>query len=202
VGFFERNRQALVDRGIDPVRLPPGQYTTERFPVLHVGDVPTYADDLSDWDLGVFGAVDRPYVLSWTELLALPAVEVTQDIHCVTKWTMLDTVWKGVPLRDLFDRAGLQPAAAHLVEPAEHGYTTNVPLADALEHGMVAYEFGGAPLDPDHGYPARVVIPHLYFWKSAKWLRGLEAVEHDRPGFWETNGYHNYADPFREQRYS
>jgi DMSO/TMAO reductase YedYZ molybdopterin-dependent catalytic subunit len=96
----------------------------------------------------------------------------------------------------------VQPAAAHLVEHAEHGYTTNVPLVDAVEHGMVAYEFAGAPPEPDHGYPVRVVIPHLYFWKSAKWLRGLELVEHDRPGFWETNGYHNVADPFREQRYS
>ena len=202
MGFFERNRKALVERGIDPARLPPGQYSTERFPVLHIGSVPSYADDLSDWDLQIFGAVDEPYVLSWPDLLALPSVEVTQDIHCVTKWTMLDTRWKGVPLRDLLDRAGLQPRAAHLIEHAEGGYTTNVPLADALDTGMVAYEFGGAPLEPDHGYPARVVIPHLYFWKSAKWLRGLEASEHDRPGFWEVNGYHNYADPFREQRYS
>jgi DMSO/TMAO reductase YedYZ molybdopterin-dependent catalytic subunit len=202
VGFFERNRKALADRGIDPARLPPGQYTTERFPVLHVGDVPTYADDLADWDLRIFGAVERPYVLTWPELLALPAIEVTQDIHCVTKWTMLDTVWKGVPVRDLLERAGLRPAAAHLVEHAENGYTTNVPLADVLDSGLLAYEFGGSPLDPVHGYPARVVIPHLYFWKSAKWVRGLEVTEEDRPGFWETNGYHNYADPFREQRYS
>ena len=202
MGFFERNRKALVERGIDPARLPPGQYTTERFPVLHVGTVPSYAEDLADWDLRIFGAVDEPYVLSWAELLALPAVEVTQDIHCVTKWTMLDTVWKGVALRDLLDRAGLQPDAAHLIEHAEAGYTTNVPLADALETGMVAYEFGGLPLDPEHGFPARVVIPHLYFWKSAKWLRGLEVSVHDQPGLWETNGYHNYADPFREQRYS
>jgi DMSO/TMAO reductase YedYZ molybdopterin-dependent catalytic subunit len=202
VGFFERNRKALVDRGIDPARLPPGQYTTERFPVLHVGDVPTYTDDLADWDLRIFGAVERPYVLTWPELLALPAIEVTQDIHCVTKWTMLDTVWKGVPVRDLLERAGLRPAAAHLVEHAENGYTTNVPLADVLDSGLLAYEFGGSPLDPVHGYPARVVIPHLYFWKSAKWVRGLEVTEEDRPGFWETNGYHNYADPFREQRYS
>jgi len=182
VGFFERNRKALVERGIDPARLPPGQYTTERFPVLHVGGVPAYADDLSDWDLHVFGAVDRPYVL--------------------TKWTMLDTVWKGVPIRDLLDRAGIRPGAAHLVEHAENGYTTNVPLDDARASGMLAYEHGGAPLAPDHGYPARVVIPHLYFWKSAKWVRGLEVTEQDRPGFWETNGYHNHADPFREQRYS
>jgi len=202
VGFFERNRRALAARGIDPARLPPGQYTTERFPVLHVGGVPEYKTDLSDWDLRIFGAVDEPFVLSWGDLRAMSAVEVTQDIHCVTKWTMLDTVWKGVLVRDLLDRAGVQAEAAHVVEHAEGGYTTNVPLADIVSSGMVAYEFGGQPLDPDHGYPARVVIPHLYFWKSAKWLRGLEVSVHDRPGYWEINGYHNYADPFREQRYS
>lgn len=201
MGFFDRNRQALIDRGIDPARLPPGQYTTERFPVLHVGEVPDYGD-LSTWDLRIFGHVEQPFTLSWDELRALPAVEVTQDIHCVTKWTILDTVWRGVPVRDLFDRAGLLPGAAHVVEHAEHGYTTNVPLADIVESGLVAYELGGQPLEPDHGFPARVVIPHLYFWKSAKWLRGLEVTVEDRPGFWEVNGYHNYADPFREQRYS
>jgi DMSO/TMAO reductase YedYZ molybdopterin-dependent catalytic subunit len=201
VGFFERNRKALIDRGIDPARLPPGQYTTERFPILHVGEVPDYGD-LSTWSLRVFGHVEQPYELTWDELRALPAVEVTQDIHCVTKWTMLDTVWKGVPVRDLLERAGVRPGAAHVVEHAEHGYTTNVPLPDILETGMVAYEFGGEPLEPDHGFPARVMIPHLYFWKSAKWLRALEVTVDDRPGFWEVNGYHNYADPFLEQRYS
>ena len=202
MGFFERNRQALVERGIDPARLPPGQYTTERFPVLHVGEVPSYADDLSDWDLRVFGHVEQPFVLSWAELQELPSVTVTADIHCVTKWTMLDTSWTGVPVRDLLDRAGLRDGAAHLVEHAEHGYTTNVPLADVLEHGLVAYAFGGEPLEPDHGHPVRLVVPHLYFWKSAKWLRGLEVTVDDRPGFWEVNGYHNRADPFLEERYS
>jgi DMSO/TMAO reductase YedYZ molybdopterin-dependent catalytic subunit len=202
MGFFERNRQALVARGIDPARLPPGQYTTERFPVLHVGEVPAYADDLSDWDLRVFGHVDEPFVLSWPELLALPSTTVTADIHCVTKWTMLDTAWTGVPVRTLLERAGVRPGAAHVVEHAEHGYTTNLPLPDVLEHGLVAYEFGGEPLEADHGYPVRLVVPHLYFWKSAKWLRGLEVTVDDRPGFWEVNGYHNRADPFLEERYS
>lgn len=201
MGFFERNRKALIDRGIDPARLPPGQYTTERFPVLHVGDVPDYGD-LSGWSLRIFGHVERAYTLSWADLLALPAVEVTQDIHCVTKWTMLDTVWKGVPVRDLLDRAGVLPGAAHVIEHAEHGYTTNVPLTDILDTGIVAYEFGGRPLAADHGYPARVVVPHLYFWKSAKWVRALEVVVDDRPGYWELLGYHSYADPFREQRYA
>lgn len=201
MGFFERNRKALIERGIDPARLPPGQYTTERFPVLHVGEVPDYGD-LGSWSLRIFGHVERPYVLTWDELRALPAIEVTHDIHCVTKWTMLDTAWKGVPVRDLLDHAGLRPGAAHVVEHAEHGYTTNVPLADLLEAGMVAYEFDGEPLEPEHGFPARIVVPHLYFWKSAKWIRGLEVAVDDRPGFWEVNGYHNEADPFREQRYS
>lgn len=201
MGFFERNRKALIDRGIDPVRLPPGQYTTERFPVLHVGEIPDYGD-LSSWSLRIFGHVEQPFVLTFAELRALPAVEVTQDIHCVTRWTMLDTVWKGVPVHDLLERAGVLPAAAHVVEHAEFGYTTNVPLHDIVETGMVAYEFGGEPLEPEHGFPARVVIPHLYFWKSAKWLRGLEVTVEDRPGFWEVNGYHNDADPFLEQRYS
>lgn len=201
MGFFERNRKALIDRGIDPVRLPPGQYTTERFPVLHVGEIPDYGD-LSSWSLRIFGHVEQPFVLTFAELRALPAVEVTQDIHCVTKWTMLDTVWKGVPVHDLLERAGVLPAAAHVVEHAEFGYTTNVPLQDIVETGMVAYEFGGEPLEAEHGFPARVVIPHLYFWKSAKWLRGLEVTVEDRPGFWEVNGYHNDADPFLEQRYS
>jgi DMSO/TMAO reductase YedYZ molybdopterin-dependent catalytic subunit len=202
VGFFERNRQALVDRGVDPARLPPGQYTTDRFPVLHVGDVPSYADDLSDWDLRIFGAVQEPYVLGWSDLLALPAIEVTQDIHCVTKWTMLDTVWKGVQVRDLLVLSGIQPGAAHLIDHAEGGYTTNVALAEVIDSGLVAYEFGGHALDPAQGYPVLMVIPHLYFWKSAKLLRGLEVSVEDSPVFWETNGYHNHADPFREQRFS
>ena len=201
MGFFDRNRQQLVERGIDPARLPPGQYWTERFPVLHEGEVPDYGD-LSGWTLRVYGHVEEEYTLSWDEVLALPAIEVTEDIHCVTKWTLLDTVWKGVPMRDLIERARPRPGAAHVVEHAEGGYTTNVPLPDLLRSGLLAYEFGGRPLDPEHGYPARVVVPHLYFWKSAKWVRAIEITVEDRPGFWEVNGYHNYADPFREQRYS
>jgi len=201
VGFFDRNRQQLVERGIDPARLPPGQYWTARFPVLHEGEVPDY-EDLSGWTLRVFGHVEQEYTLTWEELRALPAVEVTEDIHCVTKWTLLDTVWRGVPMQDLIERARPLPDAAHVVEHAEGGYTTNVPLPDMLRSGLLAYEYGGRSLEPEHGYPARVVVPHLYFWKSAKWVRGIEITAEDRPGFWEVNGYHNYADPFREQRYS
>jgi DMSO/TMAO reductase YedYZ molybdopterin-dependent catalytic subunit len=202
VGFFDRNRQALEERGYSPDRLPPGQYFTDRFPVLHVGDVPRYADDLSDWDLRVLGLVDRELTITWDELVGMPSVDLTFDIHCVTKWSKLDTTWTGVRVRDLLEHAGVRPEATHLVSHAEHGYTANVPLADATtDEALVAYRYGGEPLEPDHGHPVRLVIPHLYFWKSTKWLRGIELLADDRPGFWERNGYHLYGDPWREQRF-
>jgi DMSO/TMAO reductase YedYZ molybdopterin-dependent catalytic subunit len=201
VGFFERNRQALVEQGYDPARLPPGQYLTQRFPVLHVGDVPTYG--AGEWDLSVGGLVDTPFTIGLDELRAMPSVTLTFDIHCVTKWSKFDTTWQGVRVRDLFARAGVRPEATHVLEHAEYGYTTNVPLADiTTDEAIVAYAYDGAPLEPIHGGPVRVVIPHLYFWKSAKWVRALELVAGDRPGFWEQNGYHIYGDPFREQRYT
>ena len=200
VGFFDRNRDALVAKGYDPARLPPGQYLTERFPVLHVGDVPTYGD--GEWDLTVTGLVDAPFTMSLDELRALPSVTPTFDIHCVTKWSKFDTTWTGVRVRDLLDRAGLRPGATHVVEHAEFGYTTNLPLADiTTDDAIVAYAFEGEDIEPIHGGPVRVVVPHLYFWKSAKWVRALEVVDADRPGFWEQNGYHMYGDPFREQRF-
>jgi DMSO/TMAO reductase YedYZ molybdopterin-dependent catalytic subunit len=199
MGFFDRNRKALAERGYSPDRLPPGQYFTERFPVLHAGDVPSYPD-LSTWDLRVFGLVERDVTLSWDELLALPSTSVTRDIHCVTKWSKFDTVWEGVPVRELFDRAGLLPEATHVMAHAEYGYTANIPLAD-LDDAFVAYRYEGEALAPEHGYPARLLVPKLYFWKSAKWLRGLELMADDVPGFWERNGYHIYGDPWREQRY-
>lgn len=202
MGFFQDNRAQLQRRGIDPDGLPPGQYSTDRFPVLHVGDVPRYADDLSDWDLRIWGLVDRPTTLSFDQLRSLPVVERTFDIHCVTKWSRFDTTWTGVRLADVLAVAGLRPEATHLVEHAEQGYTTNIPLEDASRDDvLVAWAVDGVPLEPDHGYPVRVVLPHRYFWKSAKWLRGLECVDGDRPGFWERNGYHNDADPFAEQRH-
>ena len=200
MGFFDRNRKQLEERGIDPSRLPPGQYFTERFPVLHVGDVPTY--DMATWDLRIFGLVDRDLSLTWDEVRALPATEVTTDIHCVTKWSKFDTVWKGVRVRDLFDLAGVKASATHVVGHAEYGYTANLPIEDVLhDDDLVAYEFDGELLAPEHGYPVRLFIPRLYFWKSVKWLRGIELVDRDKPGFWEKNGYHNDGDPWREQRY-
>jgi DMSO/TMAO reductase YedYZ molybdopterin-dependent catalytic subunit len=200
MSFFDRNRSELVKQGIDPRRLPPGQYFTDRFPVLHVGDVPTY--DLATWTLRVFGLVDTEISLGWSDLLALPSTEITTDIHCVTKWSKFDTVWKGVKLADLFALAGLRPEASFVIEHAEYGYTTNVPLADAtFDNCLVAYEFDGQPIEPIHGGPVRIVVPHLYFWKSAKWVRGLELTNADQAGFWERNGYHMYGDPFLEQRH-
>ena len=198
--FFERQRSELAAAGIDPSRLPPGQYRSTDFPVLHVGDVPDWRD-LGSWDLRVTGHVDRPYSLSFDELRALPSVTITRDIHCVTKWSVFDQTWTGVRVADLLDRAGLRPGASHVMEWGDGGYTTNVPLADLLEDGIVAYELEGRPIPPEHGYPARVVLPRLYFWKSAKWLRCLEVMAGDRPGFWERNGYHPRGEPFAEERF-
>ena len=169
MSFFSRNRAALAEQGIDPSRLPPGQYFTERFPVLHVGDVPTFAPDGSDWSLEIGGLVAEPRAFSWAELMALPAVEIVTDVHCVTKWSKFDTRWRGVRFRDvLAECGGALPSATHILETAEHGYTTNLPLADVLgDDALVAFEFDGAPIEPVHGGPVRLVVPHLYFWKSA-----------------------------------
>jgi DMSO/TMAO reductase YedYZ molybdopterin-dependent catalytic subunit len=206
-GFFDRNRKALADQGIDPSRLPPGQYHTDRFPVLHAGSVPDYPD-LSAWDFRILGLCARPQTLTWTALQALPAVDVTVDIHCVTKWSKFDTAWRGVPFQSVVDLAEPDDAATHVMWHSEHGFTANAPLEDLMgndERGqprcLLAYQFDGRPLEPDHGYPLRSFVPHLYFWKSAKWLRGVEFMAGDKPGFWERNGYHMYGDPFREQRY-
>ena len=201
MGFFERNRDELIAKGIDPARLPPGQYVTERFPVLHVGDVPEYGP--GQWDLTINGLVDEPFTLGLDELRAMPSVTLTFDIHCVTKWSKFDTSWTGVPVRDLLARVGVQKRAKFVIEHAEFGYTTNLPIADiANEQAIVAYAFEGEAIEAIHGGPVRIVVPHLYFWKSAKWVRSLELVDKDRAGFWEHNGYHMYGDPFKEQRHT
>ncbi len=200
MSFFQRNRQKLIDAGIDPERLPPGQYHTDRFPVLHVGDVPHI--ERADYRLSVFGNVANPVTLTFADLEALGPVELTFDIHCVTKWSRFDTTWKGVRFRDVVALA--QPAAtvAYVIEHAAHGYTTNLPLADCLRDDvLIAWEHGREPLEAVHGGPVRMVVPHLYFWKSAKWLEGIELSDTDQAGFWEQNGYHSYGDPFREQRF-
>ena len=201
MGFFDRNRQQLVDKGIDASRLPPGQYLTQRFPVLHVGDVTTYKP--GEWSLQVFGLVANGFTLSLDELRELPSTTITTDIHCVTKWSKFDTSWRGVRVRDLFTRAAASTDATHVMGHAEQGYTANLPLADLMgDNALVAYEYDGEEIEPIHGGPVRLVVPHLYFWKSPKWLRGLELRSSDALGFWERNGYHMYGDPFLEQRFS
>ena len=200
MGFFDRNRKELIQKGYDPDRLPPGQYLTDRFPVLHVGDVPKYAP--GEWSLAISGMVDRPFTLDLDGLKAMPSITLTFDIHCVTKWSKFDTTWTGVRVIDLFARAGVQMKAKFVMEHAEHSYTTNIPLADiTTDQAIVAYAFEGEEIEPIHGGPVRIVVPHLYFWKSAKWVRGLELRDKDSPGFWEHNGYHMYGDPFKEQRH-
>jgi len=200
MGFFDRNREELVRRGYSPDRLPPGQYFTDRFPVLHVGEVPE--TDLRSWQLRLFGAVAEERRFTWDELRALPEATVDCDIHCVTKWTKLDTRWSGVRFRDVMALVEVDPAADTVIAHAEADYTANVPLAALLDDDvLLAWDFDGVPLAPDHGGPLRLLVPKRYFWKSAKWLRGLEWRVGDEPGFWERNGYHNDALPFLEQRY-
>ncbi len=202
MGFFDRNREQLLRSGIDPSRLPPGQYHTDRFPVLHAGSVPRYRD-LSQWTFSITGLVDKPTVLSWDEMLALPAIEVTVDIHCVTKWSKFDTKWMGVPFSTICDIAKPQGNATHIMCHSEYGFTANLPMEELLGENvaLLAYRYDGKPLEPDHGYPLRFFVPKLYFWKSAKWLRGIEFMAGDRHGFWEQNGYHMHGDPWNEERY-
>ncbi len=192
------------NKKVDPAiaeRTPPGQSLTERFPVLHYGPVPR--TDLAKWDFKIFGLVDEPVRFSWDEFMALPQSEITLDIHCVTRWSKLDTTWKGVLVSDLMKNVQLKPEAKFVIAHAEFGYTANVPL-EVFTHpqSMLAHTFDGKPLELDHGWPLRLIIPEKYFWKSAKWIRGIEFLEKDKLGFWEKNGYNNSADPFKEERYS
>jgi DMSO/TMAO reductase YedYZ molybdopterin-dependent catalytic subunit len=198
--FRSRAERKVEAAGYDPARLPPGQYLTEKWPVLHAGTVPQ--TDLATWDLGVLGEVENPITLSWEELTALPTREITTDIHCVTRWSRFDTSFKGVHWSELAKLVNPKPTARFVVAHAEQDFTANVPLA-ALEdpEALLAYEADGEPLTPEHGWPLRLVIPKRYFWKSAKWLRGIELLDHDEPGFWERLGYHNEADYLKEERY-
>ena len=199
--FRGKAEQKLVERGLDPERLPPGQYLTEKWPVLHAGTVPR--TDLATWDFKVFGEVEQPVTLTYDELQALPQSTITVDIHCVTRWSRFDTSFRGVHWRELAQLVRPKPTARFVVAHAEQGFTSNVPL-QALEddEALMAWEADGAPLDPEHGWPLRLVVPSRYFWKSAKWLRGLELLAADQPGFWERYGYHNDANYWKEQRYS
>lgn len=190
-GFGARRRES-------DARLPPGQYLTEDFPVLSAG--PTPAIEPGEWRFTIRSGegVDRSW--TWEEFMALPQEEVATDIHCVTRWTKLGTSWRGVSLDTLFE--GIDPSVEYAMAHSYGGYTTNIPLEDLLGgKAWVAFEFDGEPLDPEHGGPARLLVPHLYFWKSAKWVRALVLHEHDDPGFWEQNGYHLHGDPWTEERY-
>jgi DMSO/TMAO reductase YedYZ molybdopterin-dependent catalytic subunit len=198
--FRTKAEQKLVERGLDPARLPPGQYLTEKWPVLHAGTVPDA--DLATWDFRVIGEVEEPLTLTWERLLALPSREVTVDIHCVTRWSRFDAVFRGVHWNELARLVHPKRSARFVIAHAEQGFTANLPL-EALEDqdALIAYEADDEPLTPEHGWPLRLMVPSRYFWKSAKWLRGLELRADDQPGFWERYGYHNDADYWKEERY-
>jgi len=182
-------------------RLPPGQVLTERFPILHEGAVPEY--DTGDWSLRLFGTLDRPIELRYADLQALPQRVLRCDIHCVTRWSKFDTEWGGVHLQDLLQAFDIQPTSSYVMAHADPDYQTNLLLDDLLHpQSLLATHYAGQPLTAQHGWPMRLVIAGRYFWKSAKWLRGLEFVAQEQPGFWEQNGFHLHADPFAEQRFS
>jgi DMSO/TMAO reductase YedYZ molybdopterin-dependent catalytic subunit len=192
-GFRGRRR---TDERSD--RVPPGQYVTDDFPVLSAG--PTPHTPLDQWTFSIVGEIDEPREWTWEEFRALPSETPTVDIHCVTKWSKLDTSWEGVSVDTLLE--GVETNAEYATAFCDGGYTTNLPLEDLTGgKAWVAFGYGGEPLAPEHGGPARLLVPHLYFWKSAKWVRGLRLQVEDEPGFWETYGYHMYGDPWREQRY-
>lgn len=194
-GFAGRRR---IGRGSG--LLPPGQYDVgDGFPVLSAG--PTPQRDLKKWDFRITGEVDDNLRWTWDEFQRLPREDITADIHCVTKWSKFDTSWSGVSVDTLLE--GVDTAAEFVVAFSDYGYTTNLPLEDLIDgKAWVVDRYEREPLDPEHGGPARLLVPHLYFWKSAKWVRGLQLTSADEPGFWETLGYHNYGDPWREQRYT
>jgi DMSO/TMAO reductase YedYZ molybdopterin-dependent catalytic subunit len=182
-------------------RIPPGQSRTRKWPVLHYGEVAVVSTD--EWQLEIGGLVERPCRFTWAEFQALPRVKVFSDFHCVTRWSRLGNIWEGVATRELLDRAGVQPTAKFvMLHGYDGGWTTNLPLADFLaEDALLAFAHDGVPLSSDHGGPVRAIVPQLYAWKSAKWIRGIELAAQDRPGYWERGGYHNHGDPWTEERF-
>jgi DMSO/TMAO reductase YedYZ molybdopterin-dependent catalytic subunit len=188
--------------GAQSARVPRGQHLVSDFPVLSAG--PTPETSLKSWSFSLADGDSPVGQWSWAEFNALPQTEITVDIHCVTTWSKLDTHWRGVSIDTLLEAAGLsEPPAAFMLAHCDGGYTTNVPAEDLVDgKAMIATHFGGEPLDPEHGGPARLLVPHLYFWKSAKWVRRLQFIDTEQPGFWEELGYHIYGDPWREQRYA
>ena len=197
-GWWGAKRKEVVAPGTD--RLPPGQRVTGDWPVLHAGSIPRFSE--ATWDFRVSGLVEVPLRFTWREFQALPRVQVVSDIHCVTAWSRLDNRWEGVAGWELLHRARAKPEARFVIVHAEQGYTANLPLETVLDEDVLfADTHDGKPLAPEHGFPLRLVVPKRYFWKSAKWVRGMELTAEDRPGFWEVRGYNNNADPRREERY-
>jgi DMSO/TMAO reductase YedYZ molybdopterin-dependent catalytic subunit len=200
MAFLFKNKK--LPEGVDPARIPPGQTLTapDRWPLLHFGPVPK--TDIARWDLKIFGEVEHELTLDYGELRALPKKDVVADIHCVTSWSRLGDTWTGVPIREILDRVKPKPEARYVMAHSEYGYTTSVPLSVLdREENLLCYGWNGEDLTPEHGWPLRLFVPSKYFWKSAKWLRGLEFMERNRLGFWEQRGYHDEADPWKETRY-
>jgi DMSO/TMAO reductase YedYZ molybdopterin-dependent catalytic subunit len=199
--FRSSQEKKVRNAGFDPARLPPGQHMTEKWPVLHAGSVPE--TDLATWRFRISGEVEQEVELTFGQFSELPRTGNTQDIHCVTRWSRFDAQFEGVHWRELAKLCRPLPSARFAIAWAEHDFTANVPIASIEDdNALLATHADGEPLTPEHGYPLRLVVPHKYFWKSAKWLRGIELLPSDRPGFWERYGYHNDADPWQEQRYS
>ena len=199
--FGEGGERKIQERRMrEAGRLPPGQSLTLKWPVLHEGDVPRF--DPKTWDFRVTGLVNKPLRLTWDEFTRLPTKQVTADMHCVTRWSRFDVRWEGVPFTEVMKMIDAKPEAKYVMVLAEQGYTANVPLENLMHpKTLFALKHNGEPLPPEHGYPVRLVVPELYAWKSVKWVRGLEFMPKDAPGFWEQNGYHIYGDPFKEQRF-
>ncbi len=194
-GFFGLRRKQ------PPRPIPPGQYYEEGFPVLTAG--PTQRIETTSWDFSIHDNDAKLASWTWDEFQALPQEDIHTDIHCVTKWSKLDTDWKGVSVDTLFEKGGVEPDADYAMAFSDGGYTTNLPVEDIIDgKAFLVHEFDGEPLPAEHGGPVRLLVPHLYFWKSAKWVRGLRLMDQDAPGFWEAYGYHMYGDPWSEQRYS
>ena len=197
---IKRTRVPVADPALAE-RLPPGQVLTERFPVLTEGAVPVY--DMATWTLKIFGQVDKEVTLHYDDLLKLPQTTVTRDIHCVTRWSRFDNTFTGVRFIDLMKELGVTPKSGYVMLHGDYGYTTNLTLSDLdREDVLLAHSLDGEPLTAKHGYPLRFVVPHLYFWKSVKWVRGIEFIDENQPGFWEQNGFHMNGDPFQEERFS
>ena len=196
--FKKKGREADQDNYQD--RLPPGQSLTQKWPVLHVGSIPQF--DPATWDFYIWGLVKESKRFSWQEFSALPKVTQTSDMHCVTRWSKFDSTFEGVPVAEVMKHVELRPEANYVLVHADPGYSTNIALEDFLDEDvMFALKYEGQPLTPDHGYPVRLLVPKLYLWKSAKWVRGLEFMAEDKAGFWENYGYHNHGDPWQEERF-